>query len=130
MSDAVFNLKIFEWIDKIVIQNILDNCEEENFAAWEIIIREWEESNKKWYIIKSWKVKVSVKNTEISILWDWEIFWEIALLNEESRTATVEALEDTKTIVLTLDNLVDMINNDDNKINKEIIRRIEETYAK
>ncbi len=130
MSDAVFNLKIFKWIDKKVIQNILDNCEEENFVAWEIIIREWEESNKKWYIIKSWKVKISVGNKEISILWDWEIFWEIALLNEESRTATVEALEDTKTIVLTLDNLVDMINNDDNKINKEIIRRIEETYAK
>jgi CRP-like cAMP-binding protein len=47
-------------------------------------------------------------------------------LNEEQRTATVEALEPTEVIVLTLNNLIEMINNDDNSINKEIIRRIEE----
>ena len=96
------------------------------FNTWEIIIVEWSDNNKEWYIIKSWKVKVSIWWKKIAELNSWNIVWEIALLNEEQRTATVEALEPTEVIVLTLNNLIEMINNDDNSINKEIIRRIEE----
>jgi CRP-like cAMP-binding protein len=40
------------------------------------------------------------------------MFGEIALLNEEKRTATVEAIENTEVIILTLDNLINLINND------------------
>jgi CRP-like cAMP-binding protein len=57
------------------------------------------------------------------------IVGEIALLNEEERTATVQATSDTTMIVLTLDDLIDMINSDENKINKEIMRRIEENLG-
>ena len=91
---------------------------------------EWEESNGKWYIIKNGRVSISIKWNKIAELWSWDIVWEIALLNEEPRTATVKALEDVENIVLTLDHLVEMINNDDNSINKEIIRRIEENLKK
>jgi hypothetical protein len=38
----------------------------------------------------------------------------------------VEAIEDVEVIVLTLECLIEMINHDDNSINKEIVRRIEE----
>ncbi|USN59514.1 MAG: cyclic nucleotide-binding domain-containing protein [Candidatus Peribacteria bacterium] len=55
-----------------------------------------------------------------------DIFGEIALLNEEERSASVEAISDIEVIVLTLDHLIDMINNDENNINKEVMRRIEE----
>jgi CRP-like cAMP-binding protein len=58
------------------------------------------------------------------------MFGEIALLNEEERTATVEAIEDTEVIILTLNNLINLINNDSNNINKEIIKRIEENLER
>jgi len=36
------------------------------------------------------------------------------------------ANSDTEVIILTLDSLIEMINNDENKINKVIMKRIEE----
>lgn len=55
---------------------------------------------------------------------------EIALLNEEERTATVIAKTESELIVLNLENMIQMISNDENKINKEIIRRIEENIGR
>ncbi|EFK96442.1 hypothetical protein LDC_1539 [sediment metagenome] len=54
------------------------------------------------------------------------MFGEIALLNEDKRSATVEAMSDTRVIVITQESLIGMINNGDNSINKYIIQRIEE----
>ena len=129
MTETIYNLAIFRWIERETVDSIISNCEEENFAAWEIIMMQWADSNWKWYIIKSWNVKVSINWTKIVELSTWNIVGEIALLNEEERTATVEAISDTKMIVLTLDDLIDMINSDENNINKEIMRRIEENLG-
>ena len=126
MTENIYNLTIFKWIDRETISSIIQNCEEENFAAGEIIVTQWDQSNWKWYIIKQGAVKVSINDQKIVNLSEWNIVGEIALLNEEERTATVEAISDTQMIILTIDDLIDMINNDENKINKEIMRRIEE----
>ena len=126
MSEDIFSLWIFKGIERNIIKEIIMQVPERTYKAGEIIILEWSESNGEWYIIKSWRVKVSINWQKIAELSKWDIFWEIALLNEEDRTATVEALEDLTVFVLTLDMLINMINNDDNSINKEIIRRIEE----
>jgi len=126
MTETIYNLAIFRWIERETVDSIILNCDEENFAAGEIIVMQWAESNGKWYIIKNWTVKISIDWTKIAELSQWNIVWEIALLNEEERTATVEAITDTTMIILTLDNLIDMINSDENNINKEIMRRIEE----
>jgi len=126
MPENIYNLEIFKWIDHDVIDNIINNCEERDFNEGEIILVEWAESNWEWYILKTWNVSISINGTKIAELNAWAIFWEIALLNEESRTATVTALADITAIVLKLDNLIEMINNDENKINKTIIQRIEE----
>ena len=130
MPESILNLEIFKWIDKNSIEEIILTMPEKEFKLWEIILLEGSPSNSEWYIIKSWKVKISIKWKKIAELHSWDIVWEIALLNEENRTATVEALEDTTVLVLTLDILIDMINNDDNSINKEIIRRIEDNIGK
>jgi hypothetical protein len=39
-------------------------------------------------------------------------------------------MTDLEVIILSLDNLIEMINNDENKINKEIIRRLEENLGR
>jgi CRP-like cAMP-binding protein len=126
MSENVYNLEIFKWITPDVIDNIIQNCKERKYLNWEMVIVEWEESNWEWYILKTWKVSIDINSTKIAELHSWAIFWEIALLNEERRTATVKALTDIEVIVLSIDDLIEMINNDENKINKTIMNRIEE----
>ncbi len=126
MVEAIYSLKIFKWIDRDVVEKIINNCKEKVFKESEIIFLQWDISNWEWYIIKSGRVKISINDKKIAELWTWDIVWEIALLNDEERTATVEAIENVEVIVLTLECLIEMINHDDNSINKEIVRRIEE----
>lgn len=129
MPESIFTLKIFHWIDKDVIKSIIDNCETRQYDNWEMIIMEAEESNGEGYIIKSWKVSISIAGTTIAELLTGDIFGEIALLNEEERTATVCAEGTIEVFVLTLDDIIKMISVDD-KINKTIIARIEENLER
>lgn len=126
MPENIYSLRIFEWFDKEIVNSIIDSCETRLINSWEMIIVEWEDSNGEWYILKRWKVSISISWNRIAELSSGDIFWEIALLNEEQRTATVSAITDIEVIVLKLENLIEMINNDENKINKTIMSRIEE----
>jgi len=123
-------LGIFKWINIETVNEIVSSAPEKEFTSGEVILIEETPSNWKWYIIKSWKVEVSIKWKKITELGIWNIFWEIALLNEENRTATVKTIENTTVIILSLDDLINMINNDNNSINKQIINRIEENLER
>jgi len=126
MPESIYSLKIFHWFDKEVVNSIVNNCELRKYALWELIIAEWEMSNWEGYILKNGKVAISIWGKKIAELNPGDIFWEIALLNEEERTATVKSISDIEVIVLNLENLIEIINNDSNNINKLIIERIEE----
>ncbi len=126
MPESVYSLEIFKWIDREVVDHIIVTCSDRNYSEWEIIISQWEDSNWEWYILKNGKVSIEIGWSKIAELTPGNIFWEIALLNDEQRTATVKALTDIEVIVLTVDDLIEMINNDENKINKTIMHRIEE----
>ena len=126
MPESIFNLKIFKGIDRNTIEEIVLSAPEKTFKAWELIFIQNTDSNWEAYIIKEWKLKVSINKKEVAILNSGDIVWEIALLNEEKRTATVEAITDTQVIILTLDMLIQMISNDNNTINNTIIERIEQ----
>ena len=125
IPDSIYMLKIFQWIEKEVVDKIILNCEERNYAQGEIIVFEGEESNGNGYILMSWKVTISIKGQQIAELWEGDMFWEIALLSEDKRTATISALSNIKVMLLTLSDLIEMINNDKNNINKEILKRLE-----
>lgn len=121
----IYSLKIFTWLEKNIIDIIIKNSPSEVFSPGEIIIIEWTPSNGKGYIIKSWEVDIEIGWKKIAELWAWEIFWEIALLNEEKRTATVKAISATEVIILNQENLIEMINNGNESINKDIMDRLE-----
>lgn len=122
----LYNLKIFSWVEKNIVDEILTNSSIENFNAWDIILKEWQTSNWKWYIIKSWEVEVSINWSQVAKLFPGEIFWEIALLNEEQRTATIKALTSLETIVITLESLLEIVENWNTSVNQDIMNRIEE----
>jgi len=125
-KEKIQNLKIFNGIDATVVDEIIQQSQRQNFMPWEIIIQQGDYPNSTGYIIEEGNVDVWVNEDQTAKLDEWEMFWEIALLNEEPRTASIVAKTDVTTIVITQDMLFEMINNDDNSINKEIMRRMEE----
>ena len=122
---TVKKLKIFEWIDDAIVESILSQAQREEFSVGQIIIEQGEHPDGKGYIIESGSVDVWVNGKQTAVLRTWDIFWEIALLNEEPRTATIIAKESTSAIILSQETLFSMIENDNNTINKEIMRRME-----
>lgn len=126
MFDRIYSLKIFEGVEKETVSKIIKECELREYNSGEIIILEEEDSNWEWYIIKTWEVELIIWWEVIKELKSGDIFWEIALLNEEKRTATIKAKTDIVVFVLKIEHLIEMINNWNNTINKTILSRIEE----
>ncbi|MDD3794325.1 MAG: cyclic nucleotide-binding domain-containing protein [Candidatus Gracilibacteria bacterium] len=126
MPESIYSLKIFHGFDKEIVDSIVNNCEHRKYNLGELIIIEGEDSNGEGYILKKGKVAISIGGKKVAELNPGDIFGEIALLNEEQRTATVSAISELEVIVLNLENLIEIINNDANNINKIIIERIEE----
>ncbi|NDK08175.1 cyclic nucleotide-binding domain-containing protein [Candidatus Gracilibacteria bacterium] len=122
----MYELKIFNGIEKHIVEKILLESPIENFKEGEIVFKEGENSNGKGYVIKSGKVSININKVVVAELGAGEMFGEIALLREEERNATVIAISDLELIALTLNDLIEMVNHDENIINKQIMRRIEE----
>lgn len=126
MSDDIFSLKIFEWIDINIVKKIFTYCNKKIYNKWDIIINQWDLSNWEGYIIKSWEAIIIKDEKEIAILSKWDIFWEIALLNEENRIASVKAKSELEVLIISQDDILDLVSNWNQSINKDIMRRIEE----
>ena len=124
--NKIYELKIFQWVEKDVIDAILKNSERENYCSWDTILSQWEDSNGKWYIVTQGSVDIIIDENYRTSLNEWDIFGEIALLNEEQRTATVQAKTDIEVIILTQEHLFELINNGNYSINADIMNRIEE----
>jgi len=100
------NIYIFEGLSKEEVSYFVLMSETQFFKKGEMIIREWDKSNNKAYIIESGRVEVIKDDEKVAEIWTWEIFWEIALIINEPRTASVVALENTEVLVLDKDDFI------------------------
>lgn len=73
---------------------MLKNLHRVNFSAGDIIFKEGDPGDSA-YLIEEGSVEVSVSNTQHSRIGKGELFGEIALIDQQPRTATVRALENT-----------------------------------
>lgn len=126
----ISNLKIFDGIEKEVIFSLIWSLQKETYQLGEYILKQWDESNGKWYIILSWEVEVSIDGEVITSLQTWDIFWEIALLNEEQRTADIKTLSEVQVLILSLESILDIINSGNDSINRDIMKRLEENLIR
>lgn len=125
-KEKIQKLGIFNGIEDSVVDEILANAARENFKSGETIMQQGDFPNSTGYIIEDGSVDVSIDNNPTAKLTTGDMFGEIALLNEEPRTATIVAESDVTVIIISQDMLFEMISNDNNTINKEIMRRMEE----
>ena len=102
------DIYLFQWIDKKFIDMIIDNSRRVEISSWDYILRQWDESNEEAYIIQEWEVVVEINWKIVNTIQEWNIFWEIALITDEPRTASIKASWD---IILL-------------KINKELLQNI------
>jgi hypothetical protein len=123
------SLYIFDWLDLNTITSIIENSKVRGYNEWDRIISKWDSWAKEGYIIISWIVDVYIENKFLKKLWEWNIFWEYALIRDENRTATVIADTKVSCIILDLNSLI-KIASDDIKLNKIMLSRINENIEK
>jgi len=101
MAIKLKDISLFEWIDREYISMIIDNSRRIEAKAWDTILYQWAESNWAAYIIQEWELKVFIDWFEVQKIWEWELFWEMALITDEVRTATIIA--ETDVVLLQID---------------------------
>ena len=102
MSNKISDIYIFEWMDREFIDKIIDNSRMVKFSSWETIIKQWEALDYA-YIIQDWEVNVERDWEIINSIEEWNIFWEIALITHEPRTASIIAKTDVKLLKINKD---------------------------
>lgn len=132
MAIKLKDIYLFQDIDINLANKIIDNSRAIEIAPWEDVIKQWEKSNNNAYIIKNWIAKVIIWDRVIKTLKVWDIFWEIALITNESRTATVKALTKLSLLQINKELLHDIIKQFPNwkEIQKIMMKRILENNEK
>lgn len=128
MATSLKDIYFFQWIDSKFIEKIIDNSRRENIKSWEIIIEQWDKPDNNAYIIQEGSVWVFINWNFITELKEGNVFWEIALVTDESRTATVKAKGDIILLKINKELLFSIVNELENwkEIKKIILNRIKE----
>lgn len=128
MAIKLKDVYIFEWISMDQITMIIDNSRRETIKQWEIIINQWDDSDDNAYLIQDWTVGIEIDWKEVKEVEEWNVFWEIALITNEARTATVKAKSDLVLLKINKDLLFTIIRKFENwaEIQKTLMKRIME----
>lgn len=108
MEKALEYLKkipLFSYLHEKDLKSIASLIKEREYKKGDIIVKQGDEGVG-LFIIKKGKVKVSKtlssgKVLDIAVHSDGEYFGELSMLDNKPRTATVSALEDTTTMIMT-----------------------------
>lgn len=102
MIQKLKKLYIFEWMDEDFLKQLLKISKIENYKANEIILKEWD-TTQNWYILINGIVSVIKGEKIINTIFEWDIFWEIGLVLNEPRTATIKSETDIQVLVISKD---------------------------
>lgn len=126
------NIPFFTPYTDDILEKIAEKMMQVPFQKGELILQAGSEA-RRLYVIKKGKVRVFKDDQEIAVLDEGKFFGEIGLITSEKRTASVEAVEDTETIVLNKDDF-DMLVKEglfrDEAAREELFRRIRENFEK
>lgn len=131
MSSPIEQLYIFEWFSQSEIAYFLLMSQTQNHKCGDVILRQWDVSNGCAYYLVSGHVKVVQWENEVALLGPGAFFWEIALITDELRTATVEAIDDIELqVFLKADFLVLLQRSAHHeKLKAEILKRMKERVS-
>ena len=116
MQKCLQDLAVFSKLEKSNIKLICERAYESNYKKGEIIFFE-NEKVKKLYLLAGGRVKLTMLSPEgkekaLTILQEGDIFGEISVFSEDPRPMTAEVVEDARLLVLSWDELEDIISRD------------------
>lgn len=102
------------------LENLASTMEEVHFSAGTTIFKQGDEG-RQLYILAEGKVKVHLGNVKLGELRRGACFGEMSLFDAKPRSATVTTLEDSLCLILTQDQMFEVINENPG-IERNIIR--------
>lgn len=132
MSTSVENLYIFDGFSKEEIAYFLLMSQTQYHKWGKKIITVGDQSNGCAYYINSGHVRVIQGGSEVAILGPGSFFWEVALITDEPRNATVETIDDIELQVFMKDDFLMLLSRSGHskEMKEEIRRRILERIKK
>lgn len=132
MSTNIENLYIFDGFSKEVVAYFLLMTQVQTKRTGEKIISQGDASNGCAYYINSGKVRVLIDGEEVATIGQGGFFGEMALITDDLRSATVEAIEDTEVQVFLKEDFLTLIMQSphSDELKGEIRRRILENTQK
>lgn len=111
--EVIKSVPLFEGLNQSEFKEIEKIIHHRQYAKGETIFQE-EEPGMGMYIIKSGKVKITTKvndtEKELALLGEYDLFGELALLDESPRSATATAIDKTELIAIFRPDFFDLIN--------------------
>ncbi|MGQ9707130.1 MAG: Crp/Fnr family transcriptional regulator [bacterium] len=111
--DYIKRVPIFEGLDEVTLNSIIDFVYENEFEKGEIIIH-YQSKGTKLFIIVSGTVKVLIPNPDgrekiLALLGEGECFGELSILDGEPTSATVEAIEKTHVLIIDGEDFIELL---------------------
>ncbi|MBP9779375.1 cyclic nucleotide-binding domain-containing protein [Candidatus Gracilibacteria bacterium] len=131
MSNHIEQLYIFEGFSQSEIAYFLLMSQSQTRKSGDVIIKQGDASNGCAYYLVSGHVKIIQADNEVALLGPGAFFGEIALITDELRTATVEAIDDIELQVFLKDDFLVLLKRSAHheKLKAEILRRIKERVS-
>ncbi len=100
MIEKLKKLYIFEWLEEAFLKKILETSQIKLFKANDFVFQEGDKTENSFIlisgvvsVIKWWKI--------VNTIFEWDIFWEIWLVFNEPRTATIKAETNIEVLEIT-----------------------------
>jgi CRP-like cAMP-binding protein len=130
--DILAQVPLFAGIDRKKLGNMAESFKERTYGAGEVIEKEGD-MGVAFYIVKDGSVEIRKRTRTIAKLGRGQFFGEMALLEKQPRSATVEAIEPTTCLVMTAWSFAGFIETQPKLamgVMRELARRLRETDKK
>ncbi|WP_298536980.1 sigma 54-interacting transcriptional regulator [uncultured Algibacter sp.] len=109
--DFLSEIPFFSEVSKSSLRNLIDNTEEETYIKNELIFKKGDIGNS-MYAIVSGKVKVHDNSHVYDTLSHGDCFGEYALIDNETRSASITAIEKTAVLKIERQHFLDLMTHD------------------
>ena len=100
--DALARVPMLSSLDRKHLEKLARDFSEKTFPAGSIVVKEGSEHGIGFFVIADGEASVSINGNEVSRLGPGGHFGEVALISDRIRTASVTALTDLHTYVMTV----------------------------
>lgn len=131
-NTSVDTLYIFDGFSKEEIAYFLLMSQTQYHKKWDRILTVGDISNGCAYYVNNGKLSVTQGGEVVWLLWPGSFFWEVALITDEPRNATVEVVEDAELQVFLKDDFLTLLTQSvhGSEMQAEIMRRIRDRVKK